>query len=573
MSVTRVQLVGNVSTGASFAGIVTATSFIGNVTGTASTASFATTSFGLSGSPNITVGTIAATNINASGIITSTSIVVSAGTTSAPSISPSGDSNTGIFFPSADTIAASTNGTGRLFINNGGDIGVGTASPVSRLHVTGGDSVFGSGNLTRILNASQVIDFTNAAQDTYVAGRLNGLNLKFYTNTGSGIDITSAGLVGINTTSPDSTLTVNGTARVQSAASFAGINIQNSNDSSVSTTTSFLDTSNNLGTIDGHIFFEHLTTGGSNAIIATTPAGDRAVDRRVSRLSISFAGTTTLNSATSTAPFIAQIAGTERARIDSSGRLLVGTSSARANFYNQASTYAPKIQLEGADPTNGGTMMSAVCAGGNSFSGYLILGKHRGSVGGTPTIVNTGDPIGSLSFQAGDGSEMVEAATITAEVDGTPGANDMPGRIVLSTTADGASSPTERMRIDSAGNIITTGTFVDPAITGTILEDVFTITDGAAFEINPGNGSVQLITLGASRTPKATNMVAGESITLMVDDGSAYTLTWSDATFGGSGVVWKTNAGVAPTLNTTGYTVIVLWKVSTQVYGARVGDA
>jgi len=58
MSVTRVQLVGNVSTGASFAGIVTATSFSGNVTGTASTASFATTSFGLSGSPNITVGTV-----------------------------------------------------------------------------------------------------------------------------------------------------------------------------------------------------------------------------------------------------------------------------------------------------------------------------------------------------------------------------------------------------------------------------------------------------------------------------------------------------------------------------------
>ena len=39
------------------------------------------------------------------------------------------------------------------------------------------------------------------------------------------------------------------------------------------------------------------------------------------------------------------------------------------------------------------------------------------------------------------------------------------------------------------------------------------------------------------------------------------------------GVVWKTNAGAAPTLNTSGYTVIVLWKVSTQVYGARVGDA
>lgn len=120
---------------------------------------------------------------------------------------------------------------------------------------------------------------------------------------------------------------------------------------------------------------------------------------------------------------------------------------------------------------------------------------------------------------------------------------------------------------------LTNKTLTDPAITGTILEDIFTITDGAAFEIDPGNGSIQLITLGASRTPKATNFAAGESVTLMVDDGSAYTLTWTDATFGGSGVVWKTSGGVAPTLNTTGYTVIVLWKVSTQVYGARVGDA
>lgn len=116
-------------------------------------------------------------------------------------------------------------------------------------------------------------------------------------------------------------------------------------------------------------------------------------------------------------------------------------------------------------------------------------------------------------------------------------------------------------------------TLTDPAIIGSVLEDIYTITDGAAFEIDPGNGSIQLITLGASRTPKATNFANGESITLMVDDGSAFTLTWTDATFGGSGVVWKTGSGSAPTLNTTGYTVITLWKVGGQVYGARVGDA
>ena len=120
---------------------------------------------------------------------------------------------------------------------------------------------------------------------------------------------------------------------------------------------------------------------------------------------------------------------------------------------------------------------------------------------------------------------------------------------------------------------LTNKTLTDPAITGTILEDIFTITDGAAFEIDPGNGSIQLITLGANRTPKATNFANGEAVTLMVDDGTAYTLTWTDATFGGSGVVWKTDGGVAPTLNTTGYTVIVLFEVGGQVYGARVGDA
>jgi hypothetical protein len=116
---------------------------------------------------------------------------------------------------------------------------------------------------------------------------------------------------------------------------------------------------------------------------------------------------------------------------------------------------------------------------------------------------------------------------------------------------------------------LTNKTLTDPAIIGTILEDVFTITDGAAFEVDPGNGSIQLITLGANRTPRATNFAAGESVTLMVDDGSAYTLTWTDSTWGASGVTWV--KGNAPTLETTGYTVLQFWKVSTKVYGALVG--
>jgi hypothetical protein len=151
-----------------------------------------------------------------------------------------------------------------------------------------------------------------------------------------------------------------------------------------------------------------------------------------------------------------------------------------------------------------------------------------------------------------------------------------PGTVSASYTltlpaADGTAN--QFLKTDGSGSLSFTNTLVDPAITGTILEDIYTISDGAAFEVDPSNGSIQLITLGASRTPKATNFAAGEAVTLMVDDGTAYTLTWTDATWGGSGVVWKTDGGVAPTLNTSGYTVITLWKVSTQVYGARVGDA
>jgi hypothetical protein len=99
-------------------------------------------------------------------------------------------------------------------------------------------------------------------------------------------------------------------------------------------------------------------------------------------------------------------------------------------------------------------------------------------------------------------------------------------------------------------------------------EEVFAITDGATVNLDPNNGSIQTWTLGANRTPGQANWAAGQSITLMVDDGSAFTITWTTLA-----VVWETDGGTAPTLATSGFTVIVLWKVGTTIYGARVGDA
>jgi hypothetical protein len=62
--------------------------------------------------------------------------------------------------------------------------------------------------------------------------------------------------------------------------------------------------------------------------------------------------------------------------------------------------------------------------------------------------------LGGISFQGSDGANLIEAATIGVSVDGTPGVNDMPGRLVFSTTADGAASPTERMRITATGTVL-----------------------------------------------------------------------------------------------------------------------
>ena len=102
-----------------------------------------------------------------------------------------------------------------------------------------------------------------------------------------------------------------------------------------------------------------------------------------------------------------------------------------------------------------------------------------------------------------------------------------------------------------------------------VKDTVHTITDGAAFEIDPANGSIQVVTLGANRTPAATNFEAGQVVLLGIDDGTAYTITWSTVN-----PTWVKVGGTAsaPTLATTGYTWILLWKVNTTIYATEVGQ-
>jgi len=83
----------------------------------------------------------------------------------------------------------------------------------------------------------------------------------------------------------------------------------------------------------------------------------------------------------------------------------------------------------------------------------LLFNKSRNATDGSVTVVQDDDKLGGITFGGADGSNYDPAASISAHVDGTPGSNDMPGRLVFSTTADGSNSTTERMRIDSSGKV------------------------------------------------------------------------------------------------------------------------
>ena len=131
---------------------------------------------------------------------------------------------------------------------------------------------------------------------------------------------------------------------------------------------------------------------------------------------------------------------------DSSGRLLVGTDSESTIRIN----IVPRVQVEATTATQNGLMaFSNVNSGSGAF---LVLGKSRGGVAGSNVSVNANDSIGSMMFIAADGTDRdSQVATIGCSIDGTPGVNDTPGRLIFSTTADGANTPTPRVSISSNG--------------------------------------------------------------------------------------------------------------------------
>ena len=424
-----------------------------------------------------------------------------------------------------------------------GRLGIGTTSPLHRLDISGASARLNNGtNASTDLYFGPVsasgnysyINWNNTAGSELLTLYTDGGGMRFSTAGSERLRITSAGLVGIgNTTGLNGTLGVSGNISLSGngtssrylgllgeTSTYAGSYVLQAGGGSASFGGAITMYGHSHATYPGSVYIGASTGSSGKLYFGTDSALDPAATRMTldasGRLGIgttspgealhivgnfkgvdgSGRGVQIVNGAT---PYIQSLGtsnindlqilaqtiqfgtGTsyspgEKARIDSSGRLLVGTSTARSTFYSTASAF---IQIEGG-AASGGESLAITRNTNDAFGGSLILAKTRGA---GDTIVASGDTIGNLTWQGNDGSKFVQAARIEAQVDGTPGANDMPGRLMFSTTADGASSPTERMRIKSAGtiNFSNVSTYADNAAAlagGLVAGDVYRKSDG-----------------------------------------------------------------------------------------------
>ena len=134
----------------------------------------------------------------------------------------------------------------------------------------------------------------------------------------------------------------------------------------------------------------------------------------------------------------------ESMRIDGSGRLLIGTA---ANQHNGGDL----LQLA-AESSTASLSLNRYTA--NAHPSYVNFFKSRNASLSGQTVVQDGDTLGLLAFYGSDGTDRALGAEVCAQVDGTPGSDDMPGRLVFRTSADGSQSPNERLRISSNGNVL-----------------------------------------------------------------------------------------------------------------------
>jgi len=382
-----------------------------------------------------------------------TTLTVTGDVDIADKIVHTGDTNTAIRFPAADTFTVETGGSERLRVHTDGNVLLGTTSNQGssrKLQVAATDSSSGMEAIrfTTSAGSAPSLTLSKSNSDTLNANTLvdSGDSLgyvQFKAANGSGYN-TAAQIVGevdgtpgvndmpgrlVLSTTADGASTPTERARIDSSGRFyvggtANIAHPNMDDIIVG------DASGNRG-----ITVASATDG--YGTLAFGDSTDGSGNDRYQGYVEYYHNDNSMRLGT---------VASERLRIDSSGRLLVGLTAAREHL-NDGSDSA-QIFLEGT--TQNTSTLAVIRSSDNDGPAHLVLGKSRGGKGST-TVVQSGDTIGHINFEGADGDHLVRAAQISCLVDGTPGSNDMPGRLSFKTTPNGSNSLTERMRIRQNG--------------------------------------------------------------------------------------------------------------------------
>jgi hypothetical protein len=253
------------------------------------------------------------------------------------------------------------------------------------------------------------------------------------------------------------------------AASDGALALQTTTAGGVATTALTINTSQNV-TLAGTLTTTGTTTFNGNQIISVTDNTNAAL--RITQLGTGNALLVEDSSNPDASPFV----------IDSAGVLIRGATSSQTIFGSSVRNQFLGTGNEASNAIVG--YANSATGGGNG----LILGRSRGATVGADVILQSGDLINRISFVGSDGTALIESAHIESRVDGTPGTSDMPGRLVFSTTADGASTPTEAMRINSAQNV---SIGASSAAVGTTLRLSKSITGAVASYVILNNGTIQ----------------------------------------------------------------------------------
>ena len=312
-----------------------------------------------------------------------------------------GDTNTAIKFPANDTVTIETAGSERVRVDSSGNFGINTNNPTAELDVE------------RATGTVEVMLQSRDSSDCFVSFGDNGdsdigqiryahsdNSMRFTTNTGERLRITSAGSVGINQDNPHALLSLG-----------AGVNPIK------------------LLLYDNEDNNKYGFGIQANELRQFYPDDSRLVFGTISRSDGS-----TFN---------------EALRITANNNLLIGSSNESNNI-----RAGNKLAIVGTTPYIGMSITNYPGTAGN-YAPMLDFNRSRGTSDQSMTSVAVNDKLGEIIFRGSDGNNFEDGAAIRAWVDGTPAndATDMPGRLTLCTSGDGDTTLHERLRINSSGYV------------------------------------------------------------------------------------------------------------------------